>query len=232
MISCGIDVESLDRVNYLYRQGAMPLGLFSDIELRCINSDIIAAHAFVAKEAVLKSLGAGWFNTDVDAHDIELGFDVRMMPTCVTFHGAAKRKVDEGDFKSHTLDFFYFGRELLALFVLSGTQNNSMKKSVVVVDRIQLNMRDLCSNETLELQPADETYLVSTKLLGKLAVKKAVCEITNKCRLSANGYVGHDSFGAPIWVESLSMGFPADKIDAVSITHNRNYACGAAIIDV
>ncbi len=230
MVSCGIDVEPLERISDLYHRGAMPLGLFSEKELKYMNSYISVAHAFVAKEAILKSLGAGWFNTNIDAHDIELGFGKGGVPGYVTFYGEAKLRVDKGGFNDYTLDFFYLGNDLLALFILSTLRNKSMKKSVVAVDRAYGKTQYLCSRKIVKAQWPEEKHMSSAKILGKLAVNMAVCEVKNECLPSLeSGQVRYDDFGVPVWVDTTSKCLSTTRIDAISITHDHNYACGVAV---
>ena len=72
-IACGIDIEPAGRIYKKWLKNQMPMEFFTDDELMAICSrPMFIEQCFTIKEAVLKSFGVGWLNSDIKARDIEI----------------------------------------------------------------------------------------------------------------------------------------------------------------
>jgi phosphopantetheinyl transferase (holo-ACP synthase) len=228
-VFCGIDIESFDRVKKLYGRGAMPLGLFTDSENRWIRSHLSAAYAFTAKEAILKAFGSGWFNTEIDAHDIELGFDAHGIPRLVNFTGEAKRR--RGDDESLlSLDFYRLGEGLLSVFTLLGPQCESMQTRIIALCRSSHQLHNLSTGEITPAHAVWDGECTNTRVLGHRVIQFAVQSLCRESgALNDLGYVGYDESGAPQWINSSKLDGSMFKVAGISVTHDRNYICGIVI---
>ena len=136
----------------------------------------------------------------------------------------------KNNYGNYSLDFYYLGDNLLSLFILSDTEDEYLEKSLIAVGRTKWIMKDLFSGKIIAMKGPGRKELLSAKMLGKLAVKQAVHEISSERSKSGGmGRIGYSHSGSPVWIQSPSMADPATNIEAISITHNRNYACGVAI---
>ncbi|MDH5571972.1 MAG: 4'-phosphopantetheinyl transferase superfamily protein [Gammaproteobacteria bacterium] len=96
-IACGVDCEKAGRIHKMWQNDSLPRELFTLDELASFNkkSNLVEI-TFLAKESLLKSFGAGWFNTSIKGSEINILMHDDVILCELT--GAARELFDENEF--------------------------------------------------------------------------------------------------------------------------------------
>ncbi|MCF6362173.1 MAG: 4'-phosphopantetheinyl transferase superfamily protein [Gammaproteobacteria bacterium] len=231
MLYCGIDIESLDRAKRLYERGGIPLGLFAACERSNIKDYLSAIYAFTGKEAVLKSLGSGWFNTKIDPHDIRLAFNDKRIPVYVTLYNEALNVFRNRHCQHVSLKYYVHDRNIIAACVMSKVLEKPIKSSIIAVRLTDLAVISISRKKCHSFNKIKYSIATTSPSdIGRAAVNLAVSEIPLSCGFSyCGGHVKSKSNEAPNWNISCLDKSRCNREFAVSITHNKNYACGMAL---
>ncbi len=231
MITCGIDIESYDRVKRLYKRYIMPLGLFSECEQKHINSYQSATYAFTAKEAILKAFGSGWFNSEIEPHDIQLEFNDHDIPVDAGFSGKAGDLFKEIGSPFTSLVFHQLGGDILATYTMSDSFVGSLDAGLVAISRPNLSVVNVYTMQAIHTEKTMGMSACSTRSLGELAINLAIQECCDvKTGAYESGRVGKNKDGAPHWdFYSGHDEHDNNKEIAISITHNKQHICGIAL---
>ncbi len=230
MLYCGVDIESVDRAQRLYQAGGIPLGLFSACERYNIKDYLSAIYAFTGKEAVLKSLGSGWFNTKIDPHDIRLIFNNEKIPVHVTLYNEALNTFRNRHCRYISLKYYFYDRNIIAVCVISKAEEKTIRSKIIAVHLIDSTIISIDRKQHYSLNKVG--YLidsVSPSDIGRSAVGVAVNELSLSCGFDyCDGHVESRSNEAPNWSIDCLDKSRCNREFAISITHNKNYACGMA----
>lgn len=127
LVGVGVDIVDIEHMRtILKRTPSFSRKVFSaDEQAYCESMTDPASHyalRFAAKEAVLKALGTGFFESGIGIRDIEVSRNEKGAPS-VRLHGAARRKAEELGVREIPLSLSYTHQEAVA-FAMSITNES------------------------------------------------------------------------------------------------------------
>lgn len=237
-IACGIDIENKDRVKRLLTSGAFPIYLFGRHELENIqqNDETSLCKLFTLKEAILKSLGFGWFNgpiswadialRTVDNKDIEIGLSDKIKEI---FIKEEYRRID--------VTHIEIDNNSIAEVLITdkGSGEIIRERAIIDIDGFEKKFSGINSAAFLDM-PEEFLKMSNIRwcrgrvvefLAGRVAAAQCVLNIVKKFNKTtgirfSDIKIANDSCGRPVIENTEELKLPV--VPVLSISHNKKYA--------
>lgn len=231
MLACGIDIERPERLRRLVAQNRLPLDIFTDQERRSLDAGADIGACFTAKEAMLKALGVGWFNSDIGPHDVELRTNLDGRPAEVILRGAARERMRYRGYTAIQHDTHHLDDHIVSIVILRGCAAIPVKSRLISLDRINGSVYELDAQYQAGIWGKENTIRFSARRAGHVTALDAIHSVLHDLGTVATvpGDIEHDSLGCPRWSGQKNLNKERSAHLAFSISHSRRYACSFAI---
>ena len=230
MLACGIDIERPERLCKMVARNQLPLDLFTEDERRDLDAGADIGACFTAKEATLKALGVGWFNSDIGPHDVELRVN-RGRPAEVILHGAARERMRRHGYTTIQHDTYRIGDHVISVVIFRCYETFPVISRLLGLDRINGVVYELCAPHQAVIRANENTITSSARRAGHVTALDAIHRVLRELGTTTTylGDIVHDSLGCPHWTGHKNLNKDRSAQLAFSISHSRRYACSLAI---
>lgn len=240
-IACGIDIENKDRVKRLLSLGAFPVYLFERHELENIQNDETSlCKLFTLKEAILKSLGFGWFNGPISWADIALRI-VDNKDIEIGLSGKIKEIFVKEEYRKINITHIDIDDNIIAEVLITdkGSGEIIQERAIIDIDGFERKFRGIDSAAFLDM-PEEFLKMFNMRwrrgmavefLAGRVVAAQCVLNIvrrfnkTTGIRISDIRIV-NDPCGRPVIENAEELKLPV--VPVLSISHNKKYAVSVA----